>query len=87
MIRVVHIQWTDAAAHSGWHDKGQLRDALDGEISICDSVGMLVERTNAEKVTLIQTLGTGEVSGVFEIPKECIRSVRTICSLPLTIEL
>lgn len=85
MIKVVHIQWVDAAAHPGWHDKGQLKDALDSEISLCDSVGMLVERTNSDKVTLIQTFGASEVSGVFEIPKESIRSVRTICSLPLTI--
>lgn len=85
MIRVVHIQWVDAAGRPGWHDKSQLKEALDDEVSLCDSVGMLLERTNADKVTLIQTFGTSEVSGVFEIPKDCIRSVRTICPLPLTI--
>lgn len=86
MIRVVLIQWVDAASHPGWHDKGQLKEALDGELTICDSVGMLVERTNSEKVTIIQTFGSSEVSGVFEIPRSCIKSVTTLCSLPLTLE-
>lgn len=86
MIRVVHIQWHDAAAASGWHGKKELTDVLDSDPALCDSIGMLVERKNKEKVTIIQTMGSSEVSGVFEIPVGYIKSVKTICTLPLTIE-
>jgi hypothetical protein len=86
MTRVVLIKWVDASAAGGWHDKKELQRHLKSDLSICESVGMLVERKNKDKVTIIQTFGTNQVSGVFEIPRECIRSVETLCSLPITIE-
>lgn len=86
MIRVVRVRWVDAAAAPGWHDKGQLIDQLEREPTLCDSIGMLVERKNKDKVTIIQTIGQNETSGVFEIPRDCIRSVETLCTLPITME-
>lgn len=86
MIRVVRIQWHDAAAAPGWHDKDQLTDQLEREPTLCDSIGMLVERKNRDKVTIVQTAGQNEVTGVFEIPRDCIKSVETLCTLPITID-
>lgn len=86
-MKVVHIQWHDAAAAPGWHDKGQLTDQLERDPTLCDSIGMLVERKNKDKVTIIQTAGQNEVSGVFEIPRDCIKSVTTLCTLPIVIEI
>ena len=86
MTRVVLIKWQDAAAAPGWHDQSQLSEQLERPPTLCESVGMLVERKNKEKVTIIQTIGQNETSGVFEIPRACIQSVETLCSLPITIE-
>lgn len=86
MIRVVLITWQDAAAAPGWHDQSQLNEQLERPPTLCESVGMLVERKNKEKVTIIQTIGSNETSGVFEIPTVCVKSVRTLCTLPITIE-
>jgi hypothetical protein len=86
MIRVVHIQWHDAAAAPGWHDQSQLAAQLEQPPTLCDTIGMLVERKNKDKVTVVQTVGQNETTGVFEIPRSCIRSVKTLCTLPITIE-
>jgi hypothetical protein len=86
MTRVVHIKWHDAAAAPGWHDQAQLADQLERPPTLCDTVGMLVERKNKDKVTVIQTIGQNETSGIFEIPRSCIQSVTTLCTLPITIE-
>jgi hypothetical protein len=86
MTRVVHIKWQDAAAAGGWHDKEELASTLETEPSLCETVGLLVERKNKEKVTVIQTFGSNQVTGIFEIPIGCIKSVTTLCSLPITIE-
>lgn len=85
MTRVVRIRWVDAAAAPGWHDQSQLTDQLEREPTLCDSVGMLVERKNKDKVTIIQTIGQNEVSGVFEIPRDCIRSIETLCTLDIAV--
>lgn len=86
MTRVVLIKWYDAAAAPGWHDQTQLANQLEQPPTLCDTVGMLVERKNKDKVTVIQTVGQNETTGVFEIPRSCIQSIETLCSLPITIE-
>lgn len=85
MTRVVLIKWLDAAAAAGWHDRDQMTAQLETPPTLCESVGMLIERKNKDKVTIIQTAGQNEVSGVFEIPRSCIQSVETLCTLPITI--
>jgi hypothetical protein len=87
LIRVVLIKWRDAAAAAGWHDQSQLAEQLERSPTLCESVGLLVERRNKEKVTIIQTVGANEVSGVFEIPVACVQSVETLCTLPVSLEL
>lgn len=87
MTRIVRIQWEDAAAATGWHDRGQLASQLQAPPTLCESVGYLTEREHKGKVTLVQTIGSNEVSGVFEIPTGCIKSVETICTIPITIDL
>lgn len=86
MTRVVLIRWHDAAAAPGWHDQSQLADQLTRPPTLCDTVGLLVERKNKDKITVVQTVGQNETSGVFEIPTSCIQSVETLCSLPITLE-
>jgi hypothetical protein len=86
MTRLVLIKWYDSASASGWHSKEQLNEQLESESTLCQSVGLLVERKNKDKVTIVQTCGVNEVIGIFEIPVGCIRSVETLCSLPITIE-
>lgn len=87
MIRVVLIKWYDAATHDAWHRKTELADTLSREPELCESVGMLVDRKNKDKVTILQTFSPNQVMGIFEIPKGCIRSVTTLCTLPITIEI
>ena len=87
MIRVVHITWADAATKSEWHSKKDLIETLESEPEICDSIGMLVDRKHKDKVTIIQTFSENQVCGLFEIPRGCIKSIKTLCTLPITIEL
>jgi hypothetical protein len=87
MIKVVHIVWTDAASHDSWHTKSELSEKLERPPEECESIGMLIHRKNKDKVTILQTFSPNQVLGVFEIPRGCIKSIKTICTLPLTIEI
>lgn len=86
MIKVVHIQWHDSAASTGWHSRRELKRVIKSKLSLCESVGMLVEQNKA-KVVIVQTFGAQETSGVFEIPRDCIQSIKTLATLPIKIEL
>lgn len=47
-----------------------------------DTVGLLVHESKS-KVLIIQSHSIDEVSGVFEIPRGCIRSMTTLCKIDL----
>lgn len=86
MIKVVHVTWADASSSGGWHDRAAFKNFADGGLQLCDTVGMLA-MANETKVVLIQTAGTNETSGLFEIPRSCVKDMRVICELPITVEI
>ncbi len=86
MMRVVHVLWYDAATFDTWKSKAQLAELLEDEPQMCETVGLLIDRKNKDKITIMQTYSPNAVCGLFEIPRGCIKSIKTLCTLPITIE-
>jgi hypothetical protein len=86
MTKVVHIQWKDAAGLEQWHDHAEFKAFCDTDLSHVDSIGILGFE-NEEKIVLIQTASANQVSGLFEIPKGCIKQMKVIAKLPIRFEL
>lgn len=84
-MKVVHVRWSDSSAVYGWRSLGKLKTYVADKLLIIDTVGLLVFES-AEKVLLIQSVSKDEVDGVFEIPRACIRSMRTLRTLPVELE-
>lgn len=76
-MKVVHVQWVDAASLGGWRGKREAEIFIEGELNPVHTVGILVKRTK-KKIVLIQTHGINEVLGLFEIPTGCVKSIKTI---------
>lgn len=76
-MKIVHVQWVDAASLSGWRSQKALKEFIELELAPVDSVGMLMHEDDS-KIVIIQTNGTNEVMGLFEIPKGCIKSIKII---------
>lgn len=76
-MKIVLIRWVDAASIGGWRSTKAMKEFIKAELSPVHSVGMLVH-TDEKKVVLIQTHGKNEVIGLFEIPRGCIKSIKTI---------
>jgi hypothetical protein len=85
MIKVIHVQWRDSASLTGWKSMAKFWSSAKSDPVIVDSVGMMAYE-NEDKVVLLQTIGGEEVSGFFEIPRGCIKEIKVIGSLPMTIE-
>lgn len=76
-MKIVHVKWVDAAHISGWRSVRVMKEFIEEDLNPVDSVGMLIHEDD-KKVVLIQTNGSNEVMGLFEIPKGCIKSIKKI---------
>ena len=76
-MKIVHVKWVYAASLGGWRTKKEVKAFVKGNLSPVDTVGMLIHE-DKEKVALIQTNGKNQVIGLFEIPRGCIKSMKTI---------
>ncbi len=76
-MKVVLVKWVDAASQGGWANPAKVDRFIKGDLDLIKSVGILIHNTK-KKVVLIQTHGTNEVLGLFEIPKGCVKSIKTI---------
>jgi hypothetical protein len=85
MLEIVHIRWYDSASIHGWRGIEKLKQYRRDKLMVIDSVGMLVHKSK-EKVILIRSVGAGEVDGVFEIPRACIKSMKVLCKLKIDVE-
>jgi hypothetical protein len=83
---IVHVQWIDAAGLSEWHGKREFERFCSDESEITESVGMLGFQDD-RKIVLIQTAGINQVTGLFEIPKGCIKSIKLLAQIPITLDL
>lgn len=76
-MKVVHVNWVDAASLGGWRSLKAANEFVEGDLNSVDSVGLLMHEDD-EKLVLIQTHGKNEVMGLFEIPKGCVKSITTL---------
>lgn len=73
-MKVVVIQWHDAAGHDGWQ---MTADMQKPEPHVCWTVGFLVAETE-ESVRVSHTDGKTQLHGVFDIPRGCIKEMRPL---------
>lgn len=85
-MKIIHVQWQDAASLGGWRSKKAVKTFIQSELDKVDTVGMLVHEDET-KITLIQTAGVNSVIGLFEIPKGCITHMREIGFVEAELEL
>jgi hypothetical protein len=83
---IVHVQWADAAGLTEWHGKAEFERFCSDDTQLVDSIGIKGFEDD-RKIVLIQSTSVNQVTGLFEIPKGCIQSIRVIGSLPITIDL
>ncbi len=85
MIDIVHVTWVDSSSTNDWREKSDLKEMIEGELLHIDSVGMLL-CCNDVKVILVQSAG-GHITGTIEIPRACVKEMKTIYTLPISFEL
>jgi hypothetical protein len=84
MTKVVHVRWHDSSAIYGWRSIERLKRYSKDRLMIIDTVGLLAFESS-KKIILLQSTSPDEIDGIFEIPKGCIKSMKTICKLPIEI--
>jgi hypothetical protein len=52
---------------------------------VIDTVGLLAYESET-KIILLQSIGDGEIDGIFEIPRACVKSIKTLATLPIDLE-
>lgn len=76
-MKIVLVKWVDSASANGWKGRESLDRFIKGDLDAIKTVGMLVHQ-DKKKVVLIQSDGDNQAMGLFEIPRGCIKSIKTI---------
>jgi hypothetical protein len=84
-MKIVHVKWYDSSSIHGWRGIEKLKEYRRDKLMVIDSVGILIHKSK-DKIILIRSVGSGEIDGVFEIPRACIKSMKTLCRLPIKLE-
>lgn len=73
-MKIVRIEWFDAAAEEGWQEKASLKIGGD---DACVTVGFLVIE-DGNWVQIAHTDGDNQWHGVFDIPRGCITKMEVL---------
>ena len=76
-MKIVYVEWIDAASYEGWTEKEQV-DSL--ENVICTNVGVLI-RQDDEITVLAAGLSPDRYGDLWTIPTRCIKSMETLREL------
>lgn len=68
---VIHIEWIDAVADSGWEDK------VKAQIDRCVTVGFLIDETD-EAICIASTLSVDHNNARMHIPKAWIKNRKVL---------
>lgn len=81
ILRVVQVEWEDAASSEPWEYTGELMPAFD-----CVTVGILLKR-DKDAIHLTTTLGgNGGRAGRWRIPAGMVKKVTTLSKLKVSKE-
>ena len=69
--KIVHIEWIDAVADSGWEDK------VKAQIDKCVTVGFLIDETE-EAICIASTLSIDHNNARMHIPKAWIKNRKVL---------
>jgi hypothetical protein len=72
-MKIVMVEWIDSCTHKDgrWIDKCNIKDL---ETAGGCSVGVMVKENN-KQITIAQSMGDYEASGLMSIPKGCIKKI------------
>lgn len=77
MLKFVQIKWRDAAWIGGWRGKKSVKDFITKALTPGETGGYLLHE-GKDRVVICHTVFDNQVIGVFEIPRGCITSMKTI---------
>lgn len=77
MLKFVQIKWRDAASLGGWRGKKAVKHFITKILSAGETGGYLLYE-GKDKVVVCQTVFDNQVIGLFEIPRGCVMSMKTI---------
>ena len=69
--KIVHVEWIDAVADSGWEDK------VKAQIDKCVTVGFLIDETD-EAICIASTLSIDHNNARMHIPKAWIKNRKVL---------
>jgi len=75
---IVEIEWIDAASVNGWFRKSEWLDWCSGHVTVLTTGYLVSEEAGCYTVATTWTPSSQSLSGLFQIPKKMVQSMKVI---------